>query len=80
MFKHAKHWSACHEQLAKRLKQGRQCCRDVDLATVLGLPVNFSLLKSGLQLDHPEGMINIRAGMSFGRLDLILQLSVWSIK
>ena len=73
-------WSACHQQLSTRLKQVRQRCQDIDLAAVLGQATQPGLLEAELLLDHSERMLNLGADVSFGRLDQILQLSIWRLR
>lgn len=51
----------------------------MDLAAVLGQATQAGLLKAELLLDHPEGMLDLGADVSFGSFDQILQPSIWCI-
>jgi hypothetical protein len=62
------------------LEQVRECRHHVDLAAIFGEAAQASLLKSELLLEHPERLLNLGANVSFGRLDQILQLSIWCIR
>ena len=66
--------------MSSGLEHVRHCRQNVDLAAVLSQATQPGLLKAELLLDHPERMLNLGAHVSFGRLDQILQLSIWCIR
>ena len=66
--------------MSSGLEQVRQRCHHIDLAAIFDEAAQAGLLKAELLLDHPERMLNLGADVSFGRLDQILQLSIWCVR
>jgi hypothetical protein len=66
--------------MSSGLEKVRECRHHIDLAAIFGEAAQTGLLKAKLLLDHPERMLNLGADVSFGRLDQILQLSIWCIR
>ena len=66
--------------MSSGLEQVRECRHHIDHATIFGEAAQAGFLKAELLLDHQERMLNLGADVSFGRLDQILQLSIWCIR